>query len=432
MNTEAIIETLLLSQDEQILNTPLEDLDLSNRVYKSLWRSRVRTIGDVAHAWNCFPKVRNIGERARCEILGALQAWSRSLPNFTNPDDADRQAQAQVDLRSPIEVLHLSTRIYYALKRNRIESLGDIYREWDKIASLRNVGPRTLNEIQRALAAAHPPENVRSFADPNPESHLATDDSADRSAADALGYENSHEVPTKKYIITDSCVVVNAELLEAEESRKPRAERWKNVSTEQVSAKAQDYAPKNIFQSIGEGQNKISSPIQRRKKPLDGSVPISSEWFELSLYFLEKARTSRQLRTINCPICMARTLSLRFKKHLVNEHPQAFRELKKAGNRSPGIQNEKSVGIVHTPPLQETHPVKCPLCEHTVTYNALQTHIRDFHPEIDPGLVMTRFNKVHRSKDDQNLSKYRDELNELIREYGWLKRAQAEPRDGNT
>jgi hypothetical protein len=50
MNTEAIIEKLLLIENEQILNTPLNDLDLSIRVYRSLWLSRVRTVGDVAHA----------------------------------------------------------------------------------------------------------------------------------------------------------------------------------------------------------------------------------------------------------------------------------------------------------------------------------------------------------------------------------------------
>jgi RNA polymerase alpha subunit len=354
MNTEAIIEKLLQIQDGQILNTPLDDLDLSRRVYRGLWRSRVRTVGDVAQSWSHILKVRNIGERARCEILRALQAWSCSIPNFTTPDDVDREAQA--DPRTPIEVLHLSPRTYYALKRNRIEILADIYREWDKIASFRNVGPGTLNEIKRALAAAHPSESVRLFADPdgtsrqthltmetaplaldrkdpNRESHPARNDCADRSAADAIGYETTSERLTKKYVITDSGIVVSADLLQAEEPRKSRAERWKNVSTEQVSANPKDYAPKNIFQAIGKAQNKISSPIRKRKKTLDGSIPIATEWLEMSLYLLDKARTSRQVRTINCPICMAVTLSIRFKKHLVEMHPQAFRELKKAGNR---------------------------------------------------------------------------------------------------
>jgi hypothetical protein len=459
MNTEAIIEKLLQIQNEQILNTPLEDLNLSIRVYKSLWRSRVRTIGDVTQSWGHILKVRNIGERARCEILGALQIWSCSIPNFTIPDDVDREAQAEANapgcdrgLESPIEVLHLSPRTYYALKRNRIETLADIYREWGKIASFRNVGRGTLNEIKRALAAAHPSESLRLFADPdgtdrqihltrepvqlavdredpNQEPRSARNDLADRATADAVGYENSHKSPTQKYVITDSGFIVNADLLQEGEFRKPREERWRNVSRENVSAKPQDYAPKNIFQAIGEGQNKISSPIRRRKKTLDGSIPISTEWLEMSLYLLEKARTSRQVRTINCPICMAITLSIRFKKHLVDVHPQAFRELQKTAKSSPGRQKEKSVGIVRTDPLRQSHIVKCPLCDQMGQYNVLDVHIRDSHPEIDPGLLMTRFNKVHMSKDYENLNRYRDELNQLVKEYEWLKRAQDEPRD---
>ena len=62
MNTEAIIEKLLQIQDEQILNTPLDDLNLSKRVYRSLWRSRLRTVGAVAEIWNRSLKVRNLGE----------------------------------------------------------------------------------------------------------------------------------------------------------------------------------------------------------------------------------------------------------------------------------------------------------------------------------------------------------------------------------
>ena len=75
MNTEAIIETLLQIQDEGILNTPLDDLNLSIRVYRSLWRSRVRTVGDVARIWNGRRNVSNFGEQSRRELLGALQAW---------------------------------------------------------------------------------------------------------------------------------------------------------------------------------------------------------------------------------------------------------------------------------------------------------------------------------------------------------------------
>jgi hypothetical protein len=164
--------------------------------------------------------------------------------------------------------------------------------------------------------------------EPNRESQLAKSDFVDRSTADAAGDEPVHETLTKKYVIAEGGVVVRVDLLQAEEFRRPREERWRNVSPT-----PQDYAPKNTFQAIGQEPDRLSSPIRRRKKPLDGSVPISSEWREMSLYLLEKARTSRQIRTINCPICVARMLSIQFKEHLVTVHPQAFQELKKAVRR---------------------------------------------------------------------------------------------------
>jgi hypothetical protein len=333
-----------------------------------------------------------------------------------------------------------------------------MYRKWEKIASTRNVGRGTPNEIQKLLAALPSSESLESFGDldgtdpqtalktrltrkpaqlgvdredPTSLSHPAKDDFADRSTADAVGYETMSESLTKKYVITDGGVVVRVDLLQPEEPRKSRAERWRNVSREHVSAKPHDYAPKNIFQAIGTGPDKISSPIQRRKKTLDGSVPIATEWLEMSLYLLDKARTSRQVRTINCPICMVLTLSIRFKKHLVDMHPQTFRELQKAAKSRPGRQKEKSVGIVRTDPLPQSRIVKCPLCDQMGQYNVLDAHIRDSHPEIDPELLMTRFNKVHMSKDYENLIRYRNELNQLIKDYEWLKRAQDEPRGGS-
>ena len=449
---EAIIEKLLLIQDEQILNTPLEDLDLPIRVYRGLWRSRIRTVRDVAQTWSHILNVKHIGEGARCEILGALQAWSLSLPDTPNPDkmgpqaevpdrdftdldNAEDQAENQEEVpscdppqavRTPVEALHLSTRTYRALKRNQIDSVDDIYREWDKIASIRAVGSKTMNEIQKALEAPHLSESLGSFADPIGigQPQPTKNDLADQATAD--GYGIIHEVLTKKHIISDSGVVVSVDLLQAEEPRKPREERWKNVSPKQ-----QDYAPKNTFQAIGKGENQISRPIRRVKKALDGSVPVATDWLEMSLELLEKARRSRQVRTINCPICMALMLSIRFKKHLVDIHPQAFEELQKAAKGRPGKQKEKSVGTAHTDPLRENPIVKCPLCEHMGRYNVLHIHIRDSHPEIDRRRVMTRFNKANRCKDVKNLSRYQAELNESIKEYERLKQGRDEPRDGS-
>jgi hypothetical protein len=449
MNTEAIIEKLLQIQDEQILNTPLDDLNLSPRVYRSLWRSRVRTVRDVADIWTLNRNVRNIGERARCEILGALEAWCLSLPDFTNPaaeDQAETRRDApgcEPDRRLPIETLHLSQRTYRALKRNRIDTLDDIYRDWDKIASTRNVGTATMSEIQKAL---HPSGGVGSFAspdgmglttpltgetarlavdrkDPNRESPPAKNEFADRSTA--AGYEPSHEILTKKYVIAEGGVVVRVDLLQAEEPRRPREERWRNVARGQVSATPQDYAPKNTFQAIRKQQDKISRPTRKLKKALDGPGHEFTEWLNVLLKILDKANRSSKVRRLECPLCAAVMKSKRFEKHLVTIHPQAFQEMQNAVSGSAGWQNEEGVGLVFRDPLRENRMVKCPLCEHTARNTLLHIHMQSSHPEVDSRLIMNRFKKLNRSTDYESLSLYKEELNELVKEYERLKQGQA-------
>ena len=179
MNTEAIIELLLLSGDAQLLSTPLEVLALSTRVHQSLWRAGVRTVGEVAHAWSHILKIRNFGEGARDETLQALETWFLSFPEAPTPDPVETK-EPQTDLPNledvehlgqvpglgldpqlPIEVLHLSQRTYRALRRNQIQTIDDIRQEFHRIRTFRNVGPVALNEIHKALEETRPPRSLR-------------------------------------------------------------------------------------------------------------------------------------------------------------------------------------------------------------------------------------------------------------------------------
>ena len=124
--------------------------------------------------------------------------------------------------------------------------------------------------------------------------------------------------------------------------------------------------------------------------------------------------------------------SIRFGEHLVDMHPEEFRDLQNAVRGSAGWQSVPGLGLVFRDPYQENHSVKCPLCEHTARFKALQDHLRASHPEIDSGLLMKRFSRMNRSKDYENLLRYRDELNELVREYVRLKQGQDECCDSTT
>jgi hypothetical protein len=54
-------------------------------------------------------------------------------------------------LSIPIEALGLAPRVYRLLKRNKMDTIDEIQQHWEKIRSLKNIGPVTLNQIQEAL-----------------------------------------------------------------------------------------------------------------------------------------------------------------------------------------------------------------------------------------------------------------------------------------
>jgi hypothetical protein len=86
MDIENTIHIILQTEEEQILNLPLDELSISKSVYRSLLRSGMETIGDIANCWDNIRKVRSIGEKAYGEISGALNLWYlktvHSLKNF--------------------------------------------------------------------------------------------------------------------------------------------------------------------------------------------------------------------------------------------------------------------------------------------------------------------------------------------------------------
>ena len=162
MNTETIIE-LLLKTEDQILDSPLVELQLSKRVHSSLLRHGVETIGDLAQGWAGIRSTRTMEEKAYWELSKALYLWHRRTtepylsigsPTKTEREDSQPAALDHHDHSlAPIEALELSPRTYYLLKQSKINTIGELYWQWDQLASLKRVGPSTLVQIQKALDA---------------------------------------------------------------------------------------------------------------------------------------------------------------------------------------------------------------------------------------------------------------------------------------
>lgn len=75
--------------------------------------------------------------------------------------------------------------------------------------------------------------------------------------------------------------------------------------------------------------------------------------------------------------------------------------------------------------LRQDNLVKCPFCQHKTEYNVLFVHLQVSHPEMNPKIVMARFNKVYRSNNNNDNAQNNADLNELAMEYEKLKQRKA-------
>jgi hypothetical protein len=153
---------------------------------------------------------------------------------------------------------------------------------------------------------------------------------------------------------------------------------------------------------------------------------------------------------LQCPICKTAVKLKKLKKHIAKIHPgmqltaeqikilekglssQDPSQPKRVFKKKRNIEwNSISHPAEKTDLYQEANLVKCPLCKHRTQYNVLFVHLQVSHPEVNPKIVMSKFNKVNRSKDYANLSRYQDELQEIVKDYERLRQGLDEPRDGS-
>lgn len=80
-NTEIMIEKEE-TKKEKVLETTIEELDLSVRSYNCLKRAGINTVQDLtARSENDMMKVRNLGRKSLEEVIAKLDAMELSLSN---------------------------------------------------------------------------------------------------------------------------------------------------------------------------------------------------------------------------------------------------------------------------------------------------------------------------------------------------------------
>ena len=150
-------------EEEQVLNTPIADFELSARSRNCLDRMEIHTLGDLTRISE--PELlgsKNFGETSLKEVRDILD--SRGLSIGENVADAKRQTPQQVrreDLPdekravfdSPVSDLNLSVRARKCVSRLNITTIGEIMnRSPDDLLGVRNFGVTSLNEIRAKLA----------------------------------------------------------------------------------------------------------------------------------------------------------------------------------------------------------------------------------------------------------------------------------------
>ena len=150
------------SRENQILETPISDFELSVRSRNCLKKMDITTLGDLLNISEAeLLSYKNFGETSLREIKIILESQGLSLgmaledKNFAKgvlpaqPSDED-----QGMLSKPMEDLQLSVRARKCLSKLNLRTIGDLTRTTDaELLGCKNFGVTSLNEINKALTA---------------------------------------------------------------------------------------------------------------------------------------------------------------------------------------------------------------------------------------------------------------------------------------
>ncbi|HNE04990.1 MAG TPA: hypothetical protein PLT08_10760 [Anaerolineales bacterium] len=234
-------------------------------------------------------------------------------------------------------------------------------------------------------------------------------------------------------VVDENGVLINPKLLQ-EEAR---------ISRNEVMGTAQK--PKQQLAKSKKEQNRTIYKINQKHKSIDELYREKEEWLKKIPQLNSISKNKNAL--IVCPVCNAKVKSKRLWRHFAKNH-QGIHLTNEQINKLENGEITKIDLSTQRKPSKINHPVglsrnntssdeneisnlvKCPLCKHKTFYNVLFTHIQVSHPEVNPKIMMAKFNKVYRNKNTLSNSNYEKEINEVVKEYEKLKQGQDETRDG--
>jgi len=272
MKTENIIDILSKIEEEQSLLFSIDVLNLSPRFHRTLLRNHTNTIGDLVRNWRAIPEFTNMGIKGIQEITDKLNLWYQKkghllfLPDVPEVPPNEKPSVEELSLtrdntllNSPISTLNLSIRTYNALRRHDIETVRQVLTEWQNISFIKNVGPATLEEIQKAIASL---QNQISIQKDTSHGNLPNNEILVKEQVRVLALPRSAETLLKNNNIQTIDQITSGKMLEISSAEDTNPHTIRQIFTAVVDWLNADENRKNAYIEFMQGKGLIAKPDQ--------------------------------------------------------------------------------------------------------------------------------------------------------------------------
>lgn len=157
MKTE--LQELISKNNQSQFLASVDILNLSVRTSNALKRAKIHTVGELlSKSDEELLKVKNLGLLCLNEIDEKLKQCFEAERSKVGYEDIKQKfvkflaAGKQYEFNEPIEILNLSTKIYKTLKRNSIDTIGQLLaKDKEQLLKFRQIGVVSVQEIRTKI-----------------------------------------------------------------------------------------------------------------------------------------------------------------------------------------------------------------------------------------------------------------------------------------
>lgn len=152
-------------------NTPIEKLNLSNKIYESLYRAGYRTVEEVVLLTEQDLKnIRGMGKQSIEEVINRLEEF---LPGYKIKQEEipKDNNSTHINMNDPIKKLNLSTLAYTRLRRSGYNTVEEILLLTEQdLEKIKGMGKKSIKEVMDRVAelSIHKQKQDKEILEENP------------------------------------------------------------------------------------------------------------------------------------------------------------------------------------------------------------------------------------------------------------------------